>query len=63
MRIVSQPVASGLNISPGSSAVSVPRPPAFVSTIGSRMRKMPMVWMMNCTKSVRVIDHMPPSIE
>ena len=33
------------------------------TAIGSRMKKMPMVLMMNCTKSVSVIDHMPPSVE
>ena len=47
----------------GREANSSPTPPDFVSTIGSMMRKMPTVWMMNCTKSVSVIDHMPPSIE
>ncbi len=47
----------------GSEANSSEMPPDFESTSGSMMRKMPIVWMKNCTKSVRVIDHMPPSIE
>ena len=38
-------------------------PPVLYSASGNRMKKMPMVLTMNCTKSVSVIDHMPPSVE
>jgi hypothetical protein len=54
---------TGLVCSAGSPENSSPRPPDFESTTGSMMRKMPIVWMKNWTKSVSVIDHMPPSIE
>ena len=49
--------------SAGSLSASPLTPPVLYSAIGSRMKKMPMVLMMNYTKSVSVIDHMPPSTE
>ncbi len=39
------------------------KPSALTSTNGSMSAKMPIVLMMNCTWSARVIDHMPPMTE
>ena len=58
------PMAVSENVaSAGSFSASPEKPPVLYSAIGSRMKKMPMVLMTNCTKSVSVIDHMPPSTE
>lgn len=39
------------------------KPPACVSDTGSRMKKIPIVVMTNCTMSVSVTDHIPPRAE
>ena len=63
MKIVDPPIATGSNASGPSVAPISENPPACTMTMGRRIRKMPIVWMTNCTKSVSVIDHIPPSIE
>jgi hypothetical protein len=61
--MVPPPMWVSENASAGRLALSPEKPPALINTAGSRMKKMPTVLMMNWTKSVSVIDHMPPSTE
>ena len=61
--MVSPPIAVNDVASAGSFSANPERPPVLYSAIGNRMKKMPMVLTRNCTKSVNVIDHMPPSTE
>ena len=57
------PIAVSENASTGSAACRPAQPPARLSTIGSKRKKIPTVLITNWTKSVSVIDHMPPSVE
>ena len=61
--MVPPPIVVSEVASAGSLSARPLNPPALTTAMGSRMKKMPTVLMMNCTKSVRVIDHMPPSVE
>ena len=63
VRMVWPPIAVNDVASAGSLSASPLNPPVLYSAIGSRMKKMPMVLIRNCTKSVSVIDHIPPSTE
>ena len=63
VRMVSPPIAVNDVASAGSLSASPLMPPVLYSATGSRMKKMPMVLITNWTKSVSVIDHMPPSTE
>ncbi len=63
VRMVSPPIAVNDVASAGSFSASPLMPPVLYSATGSRMKKMPMVLTRNCTKSVKVIDHMPPRTE
>lgn len=54
---------SGSKYSVGSLAFISLNPPALTTAMGSRSSSTPTVFTTNCTMSVRVIDHMPPSVE
>ncbi len=54
---------SGSKYSVGSCAFISANPPALTTAIGSRSRSTPIVLTTNCTMSVSVMDHMPPSVE
>lgn len=54
---------SGSKYSVGSFAFISLKPPALITAMGSRSSSTPMVLTTNCTMSVSVIDHMPPSVE
>lgn len=54
---------SGSKYSVGSLAFISLKPPALMTAIGSSRSSTPMVFTTNCTMSVRVMDHMPPSVE
>ncbi len=47
----------------GSLAFISLNPPALITAMGSRQQQHATVFTTNCTMSVRVIDHMPPSVE
>lgn len=63
VKIVSPPMPSGAKYSVGSWAFISAKPPALITAMGSSRISTPIVLTTNCTMSVRVIDHMPPSAE
>lgn len=54
---------SGSKYPVGSLAFISLKPPALTTAMGSRSSSTPIVFTTNCTMSVRVMDHMPPSVE
>ncbi len=61
--MVSPPMPSGSKYEVGSWSFISPKPPALTTAMGSSRSSTPMVFTTNCTMSVRVMDHMPPSVE
>lgn len=54
---------SGSKYEVGSASRIPSKPPALITAIGSSRSSTPMVFTTNCTMSVMVMDHMPPSVE
>lgn len=61
--MVSQPMYVTSKLDAGSRATSWSQPPTRYRQMGSRISIRPAVLITNCTMSVSVSDHMPPTAE
>ncbi len=63
MKIVSPPIEVNEKYPLGSLSFISAKPPARITAIGSSSTSTPTLFTTNCTMSVRVMDHIPPSAE
>ena len=61
--IVSQPMLVKLKFDAGNLLTSSSQPPTRYRQMGSKTNIRPTVLITNCTMSVSVSDHMPPTVE